>query len=89
MGKVEGKGKGGELKRKEKGNMRYESKAKQIRTGIQGCRALNGAGIWSVVWISLYERRYSDLTGSSLDDTTIHHGYYRCLTNQTTASNIY
>jgi hypothetical protein len=34
VGKVEGKGKGGESKRKEKGNMRYESKAKQIRTGI-------------------------------------------------------
>ena len=44
MGKVEGKGKGGESKRK-KGNMRYESKAKQIRTGIQGCQAPNGAGI--------------------------------------------
>lgn len=34
VGKVEGKGKGGESKRKEKGNMRYESKANQIRTGI-------------------------------------------------------
>ena len=37
MGKVEGKGKGGESKRK-KGNMRYESKAKQIRTGIRVVR---------------------------------------------------
>ena len=34
MGKAEGKGKGGESKRKEKGNMRYELKAKYIRIGI-------------------------------------------------------
>lgn len=32
-GLEEEKGKGGESKRNEKGNTRYESKAKQIRTG--------------------------------------------------------